>query len=68
MENLVKTWEMEVTHKTDLSQWTTISQERIDEYSVQANGGKVVEGKEIMERGNYNVLMQESCVYQKCML
>ena len=63
MENLVKTWEMEASHKEELSQWTTIAQ---NEYCVQANGGKVFEGSIAKEIGNYNSLMAECPVYKAC--
>jgi hypothetical protein len=63
VENLVKTWEMEATHKSDFNHWRTISQE---EYCIQTNGGLVIEGARAKEIGNYNALMIESDVYQKC--
>jgi hypothetical protein len=65
VENLVKTWKMEASHKPDLSQWKTISQEG---FSVQTNGGQLLDGKRAAEIGNYNALMIESEVYQKCTL
>lgn len=55
VENLVKTWEMEASHKTDYDQWTTINQE---EYCVAANGGEIIEGKDAKEMGNYNWLFK----------
>lgn len=54
VENAVKTWEMEASHKVDTSQWKTIIHEK---YNVQANGGKVFTLKEASTRGNYNVLL-----------
>jgi hypothetical protein len=63
VENLVKTWEMEASHKSDMSQWKTISREG---YSVQTNGGKLLDGERAAEIGNYNALMIESEIYQKC--
>lgn len=54
VENAVKTWEMEASHKIDTNQWKTIVQ---DEYSVQANGKKKFDLDEAAARGNYNVLM-----------
>ena len=56
---------MEATHKTDISQWRTINEEK---YCIQTNGGPVIEGAAAKEIGNYNVLMMESEVYQKCKL
>jgi hypothetical protein len=53
VENLVKTWEMEGTHKR-FEDWTTINHEK---YCTRANGGKVYRGKVSSEVGNYNWLM-----------
>ena len=63
VENLVKTWEMEASHKVDHSQWTTINH---DDYTVQTNGGKILEGTWAKTEGNYNALMVESPTYQSC--
>ena len=63
MENLVKTWEMEASHKKELSQWTTIDH---NDYKVQVNGGKVFEGSFVKEVGNYNALLAECPAYKKC--
>ena len=38
VEDLVKTWEMEASHKIDYKQWNTVDH---DNYSVHGNGGKV---------------------------
>ena len=38
VEDLVKTWEMEASHKIDYKQWDTVDHEN---YSVHGNGGKV---------------------------
>jgi len=54
VENLVKTWEMEATHKTDFEQWTTIDHSA---YKVSANGGPDIPGIEAKAIGNYNALM-----------
>ena len=63
VENLVKTWESEASHKADMSQWTTID---YDDYKVQVNNGPVMEGKRAYEIGNYNALMGACPAYQKC--
>lgn len=62
VENLVKTWEMEASHKKNMSQWTTID---YDNYSIQSNGGCVVDGVTAYEIGNYNALMKDCPAYQK---
>lgn len=56
VENFIKTWEMEATHK-EFYQWTTVDQHA---YEVQANGGKVFQSGEASWIGNYNWLMS-SC-------
>mmetsp|Transcript_19167 Transcript_19167/g.40406 ORF Transcript_19167/g.40406 Transcript_19167/m.40406 type:complete len:405 (+) Transcript_19167:157-1371(+) len=53
VENFVKTWEMEATHK-EFYQWTTVDQ---SSYEVQANGGKVYSSYEAPWVGNYNWLL-----------
>ena len=53
VENFIKTWEMEATHK-EFYQWTTVDQ---NEYEVQANGGKVFDSYEAPWVGNYNWLL-----------
>ena len=62
VENLVKSWESEASHKVDMSQWKTVDQ---DKYCVSANGGETLSGKEAKEMGNYNALLRECPVYQK---
>lgn len=63
VENLVKTWEMEASHKTDLNQWTTINH---DDYSIQVNGLEALDGKIAFEIGNYGALMKHCPAYNKC--
>lgn len=57
VENLVKTWEMERSHKTDCTQHKSVDQKR---FQISANGGKKYNNKEANEVGNYNVLL-DSC-------
>eukprot|EP00561_Arcocellulus_cornucervis_P015038 CAMPEP_0185804266 /NCGR_PEP_ID=MMETSP1322-20130828/3150_1 /TAXON_ID=265543 /ORGANISM="Minutocellus polymorphus, Strain RCC2270" /LENGTH=382 /DNA_ID=CAMNT_0028500231 /DNA_START=8 /DNA_END=1156 /DNA_ORIENTATION=- len=56
VENIVKTWEMEATHKL-FEQWTTVDH---GTYTVQANGGKIWTATESSWTGNYNWLLS-SC-------
>eukprot|EP00755_Sulcionema_specki_P011643 Sspe_Gene.7883::Locus_2677_Transcript_1_1_Confidence_1.000_Length_2861::g.7883::m.7883 len=56
IENAVKTWEMEGSHKVDMAQWTTINQER---YRVKVNDSEWFGGKESAEMGNYNWLLSQ---------
>lgn len=59
----MKTWEMEASHKKNMSQWTTIDHEN---YCMQSNGGKILDGKTVFKIGNYNALMKDCAAYQKC--
>lgn len=63
VENLVKTWECEASHKADMSQWTTIDAEN---YKVQVNNGEILDGEKAFEIGNYNAVMKDCPAYQKC--
>jgi len=54
VENLVKTWEFERSHKRDVIDHQTINQER---FRVQANGGPVFESAPMHKVGNYNALL-----------
>lgn len=54
VENLVKTWEMERSHKADCTQHKSVDQER---FAISANGGKVFNNTEANKVGNYNVLL-----------
>lgn len=62
VENLVKSWESEASHKADISQWKTIDQEN---YKVQVNNGPIVDGQIAYGIGNYNAIMAECPAYQK---
>jgi hypothetical protein len=53
VEDLVKTWEMEASHKIDFKQWQTVDHAS---YSVTANGGNVFKGEDAVRVGNYNAL------------
>lgn len=57
VENLVKTWEMERSHKVDCRQHQSVDQE---EFEISANGGKKFNNVEANQVGNYNVLLN-SC-------
>lgn len=57
VENLVKTWEMERSHKPDHTQHQPVDQER---FVISANGGKKFNSEEANAVGNYNVLL-DSC-------
>lgn len=54
VENLVKTWEMERSHKVDCKQHKSVDQEQ---FNISANGGKTYNNVEANKVGNYNVLL-----------
>lgn len=56
VENLVKRWEMELSHKVDYTQWQTVDQQR---FCLSANGGRKFSGREIHELGNYQALLSQ---------
>jgi len=57
VENLVKTWEMERSHKMDHTTHKTVSQ---SDFRISANGGKVFDTVSANQVGNYNVLLQNA--------
>ena len=57
VENLVKTWEMERSHKVDCTQHGTVDQDR---FLISGNGGKTFNNEDANAAGNYNVLL-DSC-------
>lgn len=54
VENLVKTWEMERSHKLDATQHQSVD---VNKFRISANGGKVYNNQEANKVGNYNVLL-----------
>uniref|UniRef100_A0A7S2VF61 Pathogen-related protein n=1 Tax=Entomoneis paludosa TaxID=265537 RepID=A0A7S2VF61_9STRA len=54
VEELVKTWEMERSHKPDCSQHCTTNPEK---FRFSANGGKVFDNVQAHQVGNYNVML-----------
>jgi hypothetical protein len=62
VENMVKIWEMEASHKKKFAQWISINH---DKYDVQINGGPIIEGKDAFKMGNYNVTLSGCPAYKK---
>mmetsp|Transcript_10229 Transcript_10229/g.25700 ORF Transcript_10229/g.25700 Transcript_10229/m.25700 type:complete len:278 (-) Transcript_10229:90-923(-) len=54
VENLVKTWEMERSHKLDPNSHRSVD---VPNFRISANGGKVFNNDEANQVGNYNVLL-----------
>ncbi|XP_060082103.1 uncharacterized protein LOC132561396 [Ylistrum balloti] len=61
VENLVKTWEMESSHKAREEDWQSVVKET---FTINTNGGNRFTLKDNIEKGNYNILMWDSPLYQ----
>lgn len=57
VQNLVKTWEMELSHKTQVSDFKTIDQHK---FRISVNGGPKITAEETLQVGSYNALMASS--------
>lgn len=57
VENLVKKWEMEMTHLPHSKDWTTVE---LNEYCVQVNGGREISAEEAVRVGTYNWVMENA--------
>ena len=56
VQNLVKTWEVEVSHKAEVKQMVTMD---LEKFQVSANNGCPVGPQKYVEEGNYNVIMKD---------
>lgn len=57
MQNAIKTWEMELSHKTRLGDFKSISPAK---FKFFVNGRKGLTGEETLALGSYNALLQTS--------
>ena len=57
VENLVKKWEMEITHLPNTKDWTTVE---VDKFCVQVNGGQGISGEEAARVGSYNWILKSA--------
>ncbi|KAG0583042.1 hypothetical protein KC19_3G104300 [Ceratodon purpureus] len=57
VQNLVKTWEMELSHKTKVTDFKTIDQEK---FCISVNGGPKFSATETLQVGSYNALLATS--------
>lgn len=57
VQNAIKTWEMELSHKTRLQDFKTINP---DKFRFLINGRKGLSGEETLRLGSYNALLQSS--------
>ncbi|XP_058100853.1 pathogen-related protein-like [Magnolia sinica] len=57
VQNAIKTWEMELSHKTHLHDFKTINPEK---FKFFVNGRKGLSAEETLKLGSYNALLQNS--------
>ncbi|KAK3986437.1 hypothetical protein QBC44DRAFT_222982, partial [Cladorrhinum sp. PSN332] len=55
VQNLVKNWEIEASHKLALSEWRTISSPH--QYTFRVNGGPPQPGEHMLNVGTYNAII-----------
>ncbi|XP_013399413.1 pathogen-related protein [Lingula anatina] len=61
VENLVKTFEMEVSHKKNPQEWKSVA---YDVFKMQINGGKYFSADELADIGSYNALLADAPLYK----
>ena len=59
--NLVRTFEMEASFKTNPKQWLSVVE---DKFRMSTNGGKEYTAEEIVEEGTYNLFLENSEHYR----
>ncbi|XP_077228130.1 pathogenesis-related family protein [Tasmannia lanceolata] len=57
VQNALKTWEMELSHKIDLQDFKSLNPEK---FKFFVNGRRGLSGEETLELGSYNALLQNS--------
>ncbi|XVE63368.1 hypothetical protein DITRI_Ditri07aG0014600 [Diplodiscus trichospermus] len=57
VQNAVKSWEVELSHKTRLQDFKTINREK---FKLIVNGREGLSGEETLKLGNYNALLKNS--------
>ncbi|KAK4185058.1 hypothetical protein QBC35DRAFT_30906 [Podospora australis] len=60
VENLVKNWEIEASHKTSLSDWRTVDP---SSYTFSINGGPPQTGEHMLTVGTYNAIIEPNEYY-----
>ncbi|KAK3579944.1 hypothetical protein CHS0354_020840 [Potamilus streckersoni] len=60
VENLVKTWEMESSHKAREEDWKSVENEV---FTISTNGGCPMNLKDNITLGNYNILLADCPLY-----
>ncbi|RHY06300.1 hypothetical protein DYB30_000508 [Aphanomyces astaci] len=57
VQNLMKKWEMEVSHKADIDQWTTVDPDTFIVRTLKVNMGPPVTASDLHTSGKYNGLL-----------
>lgn len=60
VSKLVKNWEVESHHVSDIKQWQTMD---IDKFTIQLNGGPKVDSQLMADEGPYNLLVGDTPEY-----
>lgn len=60
VENLVKNWEVEASHKMDVSEWRTVDPEK---YTFAINGGPPQDAKHMLKVGTYSAVIAANKYY-----
>lgn len=59
--NLVRTFEMEASFKTNPQQWISVV---VDKFRMSTNGGKAYTAQEVVDAGTYNLFLEDSEHYR----
>jgi len=59
--NLVRTFEMEASFKTNPQQWISVV---TDKFRMSTNGGKEYTAQEVVDQGTYNLFLENSDYYR----
>jgi len=60
VENLVKNWEVEASHKTKIDDWRTVDKSK---YSFAINGGEPQPAEHMLKEGTYNAIITANEYY-----
>lgn len=59
-QNLVRTFEMEASHKADPQQWLSIV---ADKFQMSSNGGPIYSAQDVSDQGTYNLFIDKTPGY-----
>ncbi|MEM8779625.1 MAG: SnoaL-like polyketide cyclase, partial [Cyanobacteria bacterium P01_G01_bin.49] len=60
VQNLVRTFEMEASHKLNPQQWLSIV---ADKFQMSSNGGPIYSAQDVVEQGTYNLFIDKTKDY-----